>query len=74
MNFKVIKTDLDGFILEDLGTMSDTELQNFAMSFIPEIFVSESEVREIMNIIMAEGADDWFISGPAVINIRRVEE
>lgn len=75
MNFKVIKTNFDGFILEDLGIMNENEVQNLAMSFIPEVFVSEEEVKAIMDVIKSEGSDDWFVSEPVcIINIRKVEE
>ena len=74
MKFSVIKRDLGGAEIEDYGELTIEEVEELAKTYIPDVFPSKAAVNQAIRVIKAEGADDWFIPGPAVINIRRVEE
>lgn len=74
MKFSVIKKDLNGTEIENLGEKTIEEVEALAKTFIPDVFPSTAAVSQAIRVIKAEGADDWFVPGPAVINIRRVEE
>lgn len=74
MKFSAIKRTLDGSEIENYGELTAAQLKELGRTFIPEVFADEAALAAAITVIKAEGCDDWFIPGPAVINIRRVGE